>query len=417
MKLFCLFFLALFIYSNSYAQVSTKTATVTDSDFKINSIGSPELNIDLKLVLPDTFQLDDEDFFDLNAGYVALLKSKKFDELIDPDVVSVEISPAAGNIIRFIVTGFSQKLSELIAKGDAGIYITVNSAIKFSAYKGDEKLSYELKVSDVEKFTSNKIILTDAMQKELIAAKGGSIFMSSNTFDFGILPKDTEENAKTEFYADFKYRSEYGFSDNVPVFFYGEGLLTTNSADTLNYLSLYPISYRFADYDKIGNRKNYDLVAQLGIEGNQKFTNYRMSGNIYWQGLIPNLINLTMGEDRLRLKPVLKAGAKFYKEYENNRLIESENEDSNQIFGELYYFVPIKKIYSLILDANAFYDFSDTLNPDDEIMYNVSITLGIDIPNTDFKTIFKYVEGENGITYQKDQQLMIGFMADLFSIK
>lgn len=396
---------------NIWAQDSNrKTAIVEDADFKINSIGSPELNIDLKMSMPEGYRLDDEDFFDLNTGYVAQLKSKKYAELIDPEKVKVEIAPAAGNVIRFIVTGFDQKLSELIAKDNADIYITTNSPILFSAFKDTETLNYELNVADVEKFTRNKIILTEAMEQELIEAKGGSIFMTSNMFDFGVLPQDKSENTDTEYYASFKYRTKYGFAKDKPIFFYGEGLLTTDSDDTLNYVSLYPISYNFS-------KSKSEIIAQLGFEGNQTFKNYRVAGNIYWQGLLENLVDLTFGEDRLRLKPVIKIGAKFYREIENNRPVEFEdNEFSNQVFGQLYYYIPIKKQYSLILDGNAFYDFNTSVNPDEEVKYNYTVTLGIEIPKTHLKTILKIVGGENGITYQKDQLLMIGFMADLFSL-
>ncbi|MEQ8477014.1 hypothetical protein [Fulvivirga sp.] len=406
-----IFMFSLVLSGSSMAQdTDVKTATVEDADFKINSIGSPELNIDLKLALPEGFQLDDESFFDLNNGYVALLKSKKYAELIDPDAVKVELAPAAGNVIRFIITGFSQKLSELIAKEDADIHITTNAAIHFSAIKGTETLSYQLKVADVEKYTSNKIILTEAMEEELIAAKGGSIFMTSNVFDFGVLPQDKSENTATEFYASFKYRSKYSFAKDKPIFFYGEGLLTTDSQDTLNYLSLYPVSYNFS-------KSKSEIIAQVGVEGNQTFQNYRVAANIYWQGLLENLVDLTFGEDRLRLKPVIKIGAKFYQEMENNRPVEIEDHEfSNQVFGQIYYYIPIKKQYSLILDGNAFYDFNTSVNPDEEVKFNYTVTLGIEIPKTDFKTILKIVGGENGITYQKDQLLMIGFMADLFSL-
>jgi len=50
-------------------------------------------------------------------------------------------------------------------------------------------------------------------------------------------------------------------------------------------------------------------------------------------------------------------------------------------------------------------------------MHNYSVILGIDIPKTDFKTIFKYVKGQSGISYEKNDYLMIGLMIDLFATK
>lgn len=402
---FLIFFLTL-VSVVTYGQ-NGEPALVKDSEFKINSIGAPELVIDLKMAVPEGYALDDESFFDINQGVTATLNSKKYSELIDQDLVTVQISPTANNSIRFYITGFSQKLSELIAKDDAGIYVSTNKAVQFNAFKDSNTLKYNLSVADIEKYTANKIVLTDAMEQELIAAKGGTIFMVDNNMDFGVVPPEESESSQTEFFLSFKYRKQYTFLEETPIFFYGEGLLTTNSKDTLNYFLLYPLNYNLA------KGKN-EIVGQLGVEGNQRLTSYRISGNAYWQGIIPNLIDLTFGEDRLRLKPVIKLGIKFYQEIENNRIIETDEEFSNQVFGEFYYYIPIKKIYSLILEGNAFYDFNESVNPDEEFKYNVTATLGIDIPKTDFKTIFKYTNGENGITYMKDDMLMLGFMVDLF---
>lgn len=125
-----------------------------------------------------------------------------------------------------------------------------------------------------------------------------------------------------------------------------------------------------------------------------------------------------MGEDRLRLKPVLKLGVKLYQEFENNRPIaEGSTEFSNQFYSEFYYYIPVKKLYSLTLRGNAFFDLNDKVNPDNEVKFNYSVVFGIEIPQTGLKTIFKYLRGENGITYERDEVLMIGFMADLFNVQ
>ena len=108
---------------------------------------------------------------------------------------------------------------------------------------------------------------------------------------------------------------------------------------------------------------------------------------------------------------------KFYKELKNNRPVEiNNNEFSNQVFVDYYYYIPIHKIYSLILEGSVFHDFNLKVNPDKKTMFNYSAVLGIDIPKTDFKTIFKYSKGENGITYEKNDYYMIGLMIDAFGL-
>jgi hypothetical protein len=252
--------------------------------------------------------------------------------------------------------------------------------------------------------------LTPTLHDELIAAKGGEIFIVNNNLNVGAIPSDESSSNKTEYYAEFKYRNKYSFIKKADISFFVEGLLSTNASDSLNYLSVYPVNYNFI------KGKN-ELVWQIGIEGNQTFSNYRVTGNFYWNGLLPNFVNLTFNEDRLRLKPIVKVGLKFYQEIENNRLQGfDDNEFSNQAFVNLYYYIPIMKSYSLILSGSCFYDFNKSANPDSEIMYNYSATLGIEIPKTEFKTIFKYSYGENGISYKKNNTLMIGFLLDIVGI-
>lgn len=138
-----------------------------------------------------------------------------------------------------------------------------------------------------------------------------------------------------------------------------------------------------------------------------------MAGNISWNGILPNLIDLSFGENRLRLKPVVSFGLKIYKEIENERPVDvNSNEFSNQLYGEFYYYIPVQKNYSIIIDGKAFYDFSAKVNPDSKLMYNYSVAFGIDIPKTEFKTVFKYVKGNNEVTQEMNDYLMLGVLID-----
>ncbi|MBW6535927.1 MAG: hypothetical protein K0B11_13040 [Mariniphaga sp.] len=245
------------------------------------------------------------------------------------------------------------------------------------------------------------------MGEELIYAKGGDIYVSQNVIDLGIIPSEQASSGKTEYIASFQYRTKYSFIKDLPVFLYAKGLISSNSNDSLNYLSVYPINYNFL--------KGYnELIGQLGIEGNQSFSSYRIAGNFYWNALIPNLVDLTLGENRLRLKPIISFGLKIYKEIKNN--IPSElntKEFSNRIYSQYYYYVPIQKNYSIILNGMTYYDFSSKVNPDRKILHNYSLAVGIDIPKTDFKTIFKYEKGNNFVTQESNNYLMIGLLIDM----
>ena len=394
----------------------TGSADISHHETLINTIGENAITINLKIDLSkknlEGYEIDDEKFNDLkkdlNPRLVQVINGQ---EIIFSDAkVNVSVSKTA---ISFEIKPVSDELISQLTNGTSDLYIKVDTDILFEVWKNqDESTLKTLKVTtdQIKKFSQSKSYLTEEMARELIDAKGGEIYLTQNTFDLGIIPAEQSSSSKTELNASFSYRTKYSFLKNTPIYFSAEGLIGTNSRDSLNYISVYPVGYNFL-------KGTHQFVGQLGIEGNQDFSNYRISSNFFWNGIIPNLVDLTFGEDRLRLKPVLKAGVKFYQEIKNNRPIEiDDNEFSNQVFMEYYYYVPIHKIYSLILEGTLFYDFNTSVNAGKKAMFNYSAVLGVDIPKTAFKTIFKYSKGENGISYQRDDYYIIGLMIDAFGL-
>lgn len=407
--------LSLFLSYSMYAQ-EIEIADIINRETSINTTNRNSITITFEIDFSkqnlNDFLIDDESFDDLNVDLNPELISKKYPNLLTQGeeitwgVKQKRITCKISNISDELISKFKESI--------ALIYVKIDKDIIFNVLKNNDITTIKtLKINktQIEKVTSSKPFLTETAAKELIDAKGGEIFLTQNKFDFGIIPAEQSSSSKTEVNVSFNYRTRYSFlKDKLPVFFSAEGLIGSNSKDSLNYVSIYPVNYNFL-------KRNNEFIVQVGVEGNQVFSNYRISGNFFWNGIIPNIVDLTFGEDRLRLKPVIKAGIKFYQEIENNRPIEiNNNEFSNQVFGEFYYYIPIQKIYSLIIGGTAFYDFNSKVNPDNIAMFNYSATLGIDIPKTDFKTIFKYSKGENGISYQTNDYFMIGLMIDSFGL-
>jgi hypothetical protein len=393
-------FTSLFLFTCSIAVCQTEL-TITKTDFNYNSIGEGGVTVDFILPLAEDETIDPDDFMELNAAVKARLGDNGGNFLSGP-----ELTVAAGRkAIRIIIENLSKTDLETLKDNTDKYFISLNGPITFNS---TTEVKYAIPADEFKKSSLGKILVTDDVADELVNAAGGPLYAIQNTIDFGVSPrKDTATN-QTEFFLQFGYRKAYTIK-STPLFFFAEGLLSTYANDSLTFVNIYPVNY------KITGKQN-EIVAQAGIEGNQRFTNFRASGTFYWQGLISNLVDLTMGEDRLRLKPVLKLGVKFYQEFENNRPAEnSDTEFSNQFYSEFYYYIPVKKLYSLTLKGNAFYDLNEKVNPDKEIKLNYSVIFGIEVPGTGLKTVFKYVRGENGITYEKDEMLMIGFMADLFN--
>lgn len=413
---YAIILIGLFLSNLLYPQ-EIEIAEISHHETFINTIGEDNKSIEINLKIDfskknlDGFKIKDN--FDslnpiLNPRLIFITNG---DEIIFDTKVVSNVSKTA---ISFEISPISNELVSLFTNGTSDIYIKVDDDILFEVWKDNLKTTLKtLKVTKVQikKHTHSKSFLTDEMAEELINSKGGEIFLTQNKFDFGIVPSDQATSGKTELNASFSYRTRYSFlKSDFPIYFSADGLISTNSRDSLNYISVYPINYKF-----FGGVNEF--IGQIGFEGNQIFSNYRISGDFYWNSIIPNIVNLTFGENRLRLKPVIKAGVKFYKELKNNRPVEiNNNEFSNQVFVDYYYYIPIHKIYSLILDGSVFHDFNLKVNPDKKTMFNYSAVLGIDIPKTDFKTIFKYSKGENGITYEKNDYYMIGLMIDAFEL-
>jgi len=260
--------------------------------------------------------------------------------------------------------------------------------------------------------TADTVYLPEKEAEMLVKARGGEMYMYSNKIDFGVESRDSDDgDSKNEYVLSFTYsqRLEPEFLDwnTVAV----KGRISSDSESPLSRLQIYPINVNF--YSTL--RPPMQVVGQAGFEGNQKFTNGRISADFYLQGIIPNFVNWTRGENRLRLKPVLKIGVKGFQEFDNTR-DESENQLSGETYAEFYYYVPILEHYSLLLEANAFYVFSDEVAPDQKIRWNYDATLGIKIPGTDFKVIAKYSFGENDVNFVRDDELLLGFVVDVFDI-
>jgi hypothetical protein len=159
-----------------------------------------------------------------------------------------------------------------------------------------------------------------------------------------------------------------------------------------------------------------EFVCQAGLEADQVFSYCRFTGNLHWEGILPNLVDLTYGADRLRLKPIMEAGLKVYREIRNDRKKEGKDSSFPGIaYTQLYYNIPVSKMYSLELEGKAFYDFNIMNNPDKKVKFLYSVTFGMEIPKTGIQTIFKYSNGETDIRYARTSTLLIGLSADLLA--
>tara|TARA_R110001592_G_scaffold108787_2_gene303988 strand:- start:7088 stop:8320 length:1233 start_codon:yes stop_codon:yes gene_type:complete len=316
------------------------------------------------------------------------------------------------NAIQVELTGVSKPDLILLQNLGANVYLSAKSDIALTLNSG----SLIITKANLESQSLGKISITEDLMETYFAAYGGEYAYANNSFNWSFTPKSESDLNKMELNADFSFHQSYGLSKDKagtekPLVFYAKGRVSTNSKDSLNYLYLYPINF------DISGASEAQMMARFGVEGNQTFTNGRLAFNFSYEKIIGNLVDFTYGSNRLRLKPVLNIGGKVYKEFDNMRIgAESSNELSGQVFANLYYNIPIFDNYTIIIESNTYYDFSEAINPDQKLKINYSIALGVDIPKSPFKTLFKYKDGQVDVNNFSDSNLTIGLLADLESV-
>ncbi|WKD86348.1 hypothetical protein KCTC32516_01723 [Polaribacter huanghezhanensis] len=384
----------------SFSQITT--LALKDFDTKINTIGNKSIEVNLFFDFPNKYKeyiIDEGSINNVNSYLVIGNKKNKLNE-----------SPINKGL-KFTLTIEAEKLAERLENINLEHQVQIEKDLIFEIWenkKENTRIKITITNDQITKWTHNVFNKLSKAQKEaLIKEKGGEAIISENSIDLGYIPESESVSGKTEVSINFKYQNYWKNSDLGYSF---EGLVGTDSKDSLNFVSVYPI---ITSLRKSSTKiRDFDFIGKIGFEGNQTFTSWRVSADISLQGIIPNLIDLTAGENRLRLKPVINIGLKFYNEVKNNRKINTDNEISNQAYADFYYYIPIHKTFSLTLNGKVFYDFSAKVNPNKDVNYNFDAVLGMNVAKG-VKTVFKYTKGNNNITFEKGDYFSIGVLSDI----
>ncbi len=243
----------------------------------------------------------------------------------------------------------------------------------------------------------------------LVRSLGGENGAYNNKIDIGRQIKSSEASINA-YYATFSY---YGAVHCFRYWFWSlDGRLSTNKDDALNRIAVCPMS--FNKTYATGNIPT-EYMLSFNIEANQSFTVQRYAPTAAIQAILPNMVDFTNNQYRLRLKPVLKVGMKGLFEYENKILKAKQND--GQVFGELYYYIPIMKTAAIYINAKAFNNFTAGAGWE----YNYDVSLGTELPSSNFKLIAKYSRGISDINCQlneqSESQVMLGLLLNLLDQK
>lgn len=252
--------------------------------------------------------------------------------------------------------------------------------------------------------------LSDQALRRLTAALGGDFALYQNKIDFG-MQADTADSTRRIFSATFRYYDR-PFSSMPWWMVHARGYLSTDSNDSLSEVSIYPLTVsRLRGLD---GPWPTELRGSLGIEGDQRFRRSRLNANGYLSTLTPNLIDLTGGVPRLRLKPVIRVGFEYWHEFDDHGH-PLGNKKGGKIGGELYYVIPVLKNYMLLIEgevgAPLGAGFKQKYRTGD-LIKRFDMTLGYNIPGGGLQIMAKYSFGKTDVLFREDSKLFIGILLD-----
>ena len=271
-----------------------------------------------------------------------------------------------------------------------------------------------VRADNLNALITNSLTISDSDRSSYVTAINNYYYFE-NKVDVGVAP--STPGAATSYVLSATIRNKYipskmmscnagdGVSTSKPQLFWSLATrLSTNQADSLNYISFSPINLVW--YSRNFARQ---LNIKLSNESDETFTNKRAALDGSFQTIIPNFVNFTTPQDdRLRLKPIVNIGAKGYYDYSNG----IDAFASGQGYAKLYYYIPVYNHYSFIINGTAFYDLSTQRNPGHRLSTNYSVTVASELPVTGFKAILKYENGKSDYDSKTGSTVIIGLMMD-----
>ncbi|MFA5804458.1 MAG: hypothetical protein WC879_07420 [Melioribacteraceae bacterium] len=364
-------------------------------------------DINLKNAMPDGINIDREAF--------ALDKNNlpRFEIRDADDKIAFELNRSLIGAALYIIQMVDSKPDIIDALSNQTNYIFMSDPIKIKLSNGDFIV---ITPEVLKEATLKKIFLSEENRQRLIAARGGAQTLYQNKIDFGI-KADVADSSRRVFALSFSY---YGTPVESVAWwrFAAKGYVSSDKNDPISEIHLFPLTV--GHVFGLENGKPFEtgeVRGYFGIEGNQTFRKSRLNASFYYTTLLPNFIDLTFGSpNRLRLNPVIKFGAEYWDEINDNTKPDALQK-GGKIGVEIYYYIPVMENYSLLVEGNFGYTlgkkFKEKNNVNDFISH-FNVTLGYEVPGSDMKVLATYSFGQNDINFTEDTRLLLGLAINLF---
>ncbi len=364
-------------------------------------------DINLKNALPDGVTIDREAFAKDKSNL------PRFEIREANDQIAFELDRSLIGAALYIIQMVDSKPEIIEALSNQSNYIFIDNPIKVKLSNGDFLIiTPEL----LKAATLKKIFLSEENRQRLIAARGGAHILYQNKIDFG-MRADVTDSSRRVFALSFSY---FGTPvESVEWWrFAAKGYVSTDKNDPISEIHLFPFTVgQVFGLEKGKPFETGEIRGYFGIEGNQTFRKSRLNASFYYTTLLPNFIDLTFGSsNRLRLNPVLKFGAEYWDEINDNTKPDALQK-GGKIGAEIYYYIPVMENYSLLVEGNFGYTlgkkFKEKNNVNDFISH-FNVTLGYEVPGSDMKVLATYTFGQNDINFTEDTRLLLGLAINLF---
>ncbi|MDX1639983.1 MAG: hypothetical protein R3281_18640 [Balneolaceae bacterium] len=381
-------------FSDYDIQVTINTITGGDK-------GGSGISISVNGILniPDTVRVELKSRPNVYLGYTAFNR----EEVLADTVLRARMK---GFQVRFRAT--DDKFLNRITNPQNKLYLVPDGDIVFDASAVDndgrvvERFQYVLTPQSVkEKTLLRGISITEQQREELIDARGGYQSIYYNNFDTG-WRQGVSDTVRNNAYVDFSFAQP--LSD---IFSLGlGGLLSTEVDDEFAFLEITPFMLNSRD-------RTYSISGtyQSSLNGDSQ----RFMARASYRSIFENVIDLTRGYDRLRVKPMVSAGigAMYF-----TKTPDPDLEDTVIIepYIQFFYNIPVLDKYIIRLDFMAYTRTNGDLVLDlkNATEWQAGIDLGYDVGQST-KAVAKYSYGTFGLTNEQDQQLMVGMIVDLFN--
>ncbi len=364
---------------------------ITNTAVKINTISSPQ--IFYYFFFKDS--IDENKTFDeikkIDVDLVNLTDGSKIDG------VSCIIGTNPINIsFKLTLKSSSPELVERIFSKEYPSYLLVSGPLII--HMPDGKPDFIISPDRIKELTLSTKNLTDNQKQILINNSGKYTPEYRNNISLSGSVGE-EDSVQSEYILNFDIQKPF-LNDVIgsSVFYRFRGRVSTNAQNPLNTIEAYLMYYL---------EKHFYIEA--GRIGPQKFNVNSLRANIGYETLIPNLIDLTGGKPRLRLKPYINFGLAYQQNFQINNPFENK-EGNLLLFASGYYYVPVLDKFAIIGECEALYSYK--LPPGNKFLFGYSLTFGYETPLSDLKALFRVINGKNEVNIGEATTYSLGILLD-----